>query len=190
MSAKVLINNVLPLIKNRGVYIDIGANVGLTTIPMLEYFDTIHCFEPNPNAIEMFHENILQYDTSHVVLHKEALSNTDGTAILFEPNGRSDFSTIDTTRRSKWNKRVNLKTYEVQINTLDSYNFLDVSLIKIDTEQHENAVIQGSLETIKKYSPVVLLENKRKEATDSVKLLMNMGYKMKRFKADNLLWRE
>src|SRR6056300_1797030 len=114
MSAKVLINNVLPLIKNRGVYIDIGANVGLTTIPMLEYFDTIHCFEPNPNASEMFQENILKYDTSHVVLHKEALSNTDGTAILFEPNGRSDFSTIDTTRRSKWNKRVNLKTYEVQ----------------------------------------------------------------------------
>ena len=55
MSAQRIIRIVKPYLESRdrkGTYVDIGANVGLTTLPMIDYFDQINCFEPNPVALE------------------------------------------------------------------------------------------------------------------------------------------
>jgi hypothetical protein len=46
----------------------------------------------------------------------------------------------------------------VVLNTLDSYGFTDVDIIKVDVEGHEFDVVQGAEQTILKYHPVVQLE--------------------------------
>ncbi len=44
------------------------------------------------------------------------------------------------------------------IETLDSYSFKDVDLIKIDVEGFESFVIKGSIETLTVNTPVVIIE--------------------------------
>jgi hypothetical protein len=46
----------------------------------------------------------------------------------------------------------------VPVRTLDSFAFEQVSLIKIDVEGHETQVIEGSLSTIARSQPALLVE--------------------------------
>ena len=46
----------------------------------------------------------------------------------------------------------------VEMRTLDSFGFKDVSLLKIDVEGFEDAVLAGAAETIRTNKPVVLIE--------------------------------
>ena len=47
----------------------------------------------------------------------------------------------------------------VEIRTLDSYDFPDVSMIKIDVEGHEEAVVAGAAETIRRCRPSLIIES-------------------------------
>lgn len=192
MSARRLTDTIVPILQKNarlGLYLDIGANVGFTTLPLLPFFKQIVSFEPNPNAITVFKENV---NSNTVTLNECAISNTNGKLILREPNGRSDYSTLSEKRKSVWskNKRNTYNDFEVDVFTLDSFNFQDVDLIKIDTEEHENEVIDGALETIKRCFPYIFMENKRKEAKSAIAKLESLGYKSKKMGADYFLWRE
>lgn len=46
----------------------------------------------------------------------------------------------------------------VEMRTLDSFGFKDVSLLKIDVEGFEDAVLAGSIDTIRTNQPVILIE--------------------------------
>jgi len=187
MSAKRIIDVVLPLLENQGrnrTYLDIGANVGNTTNICTHFFNNIHSFEPNPNAIELFKQNV---DLTNVMLHEIAISNFIGQTTLTEPNDRSDYSTISKRRLAKWAKQNNTyKNFEVDVKTVDSFNFQDVDFMKIDTEQSENEVVEGSLETIKRCSPIIFMENKRKEASVAKDLIIQLGYNVRTYRADML----
>ena len=61
------------------------------------------------------------------------------------------------TRTEKHNK-VKYEKIPVKIKTLDSYDFQDVDIIKIDVEGYEYDVLLGCEETIKQWKPVVQVE--------------------------------
>lgn len=192
MSALRIIKIVRPYLESRdrkGTYIDIGANVGLTTLPMIDYFNQINCFEPNPVALEQMKNNI---DTNLVNVYPVALSNFIGTADLIVPNNNTEHGSIVDERYKNWerNKRIKTQTYNVNVKTLDSYNFTNVDFIKIDTEQSENEVIEGAMQTIKKDFPVIFMENKRSEAKKAVQELVGLGYKHRTYKADMMFTKE
>ena len=48
---------------------------------------------------------------------------------------------------------------EIDVVKLDNFNLSDISLIKIDVENHENEVLQGSKQTILTNKPIIVLEN-------------------------------
>jgi len=64
----------------------------------------------------------------------------------------------------------------VNIRTLDSFGYTDVSFIKIDVEGYEYRVLQGAEETIKNFRPTILVEQ-NKGNLDSVELLKTWGYR-------------
>ena len=66
----------------------------------------------------------------------------------------------------------------VKIRTLDSFNLKNVTFIKYDIEGYELRAIQGSEQTIKKYNPVIVVEQ-NKGNLDSVDLLKSWGYELK-----------
>ena len=188
MSATRIKNVILPMLleqSRNNTYLDIGANVGNTTLPCINFFKKLHSFEPNPNAILQFKENVL---SNNVTLHELAISNFQGTATLTEPNNNSEFSTISERRLKRWEGRRNnkYKRYDVDVRSIDSFNFENVDFIKIDTEQSENEVIEGCLETIKRCSPIIFMENKRKEAAIAKDMIIKLGYNFSTHKADVL----
>lgn len=45
------------------------------------------------------------------------------------------------------------------VEKLDNFDLRDITLIKIDVENHEKEVLEGAKETIKRNKPVIVLEN-------------------------------
>jgi hypothetical protein len=53
---------------------------------------------------------------------------------------------------------VSLKTIPVKVDKIDDYNLKDIGFIKVDCQNHEKEVVEGAIQTIDKYSPVLCLE--------------------------------
>ncbi|HEV2927277.1 MAG TPA: FkbM family methyltransferase, partial [Propionibacteriaceae bacterium] len=65
------------------------------------------------------------------------------------------------------------------VRTLDSFDFRDVALLKIDVEGMEQAVIRGGLDTIARSRPVIYAEawdDSYRDATGA--LLEPLGYRL------------
>jgi FkbM family methyltransferase len=129
--------------------IDVGANYGIMSYNMSKKFQKVSAFEIVPEVLECFKLNSEKFDLKNVDIYECGLGNKDETVSLhFDP--AKTFSThVDTTT-----------TGNVNVNRLDYYNFTDVDFIKIDAEGFESFIVEGGLETIQKYKPVILYERK------------------------------
>jgi FkbM family methyltransferase len=70
----------------------------------------------------------------------------------------------------------------IPMETLDSFNFQEVDLIKIDCEGFEEFVLRGAVETLERCKPCVIVEQKRDfsarygcKKQSAVTLLQDMG---------------
>ncbi len=63
----------------------------------------------------------------------------------------------------------------VEVKTLDSYNFEDVDIIKIDVEGHEHSVLLGAKDTILKNKPLIQIEISRRARFSVYKILEELG---------------
>jgi hypothetical protein len=84
------------------------------------------------------------------------------------------------------NKKSPRQLYEISVKKLDSFNFTDLNLLKIDVEGWEFEVLKGAVETIKKHKPVLLVEFTGGESRKSLhrydvaeyqKLILELDYK-------------
>lgn len=155
-------------------YVDIGANVGKTSLPLCEHFKKVIAVEPNPLALERFKSNVIP---DNLMIIEKGMYSREGTMTLAMPNNNSEHSSLEPMRLAKW-KDEELVEWEVEVVTLDSLGLQALDLLKIDTEQGENAIFEGGMQTIEKYKPVIFFENKRNEAQRSVKMLQQLHYKI------------
>jgi FkbM family methyltransferase len=172
-----------PYIKSFNTYIDIGAHDGDTSVPFINKFKKIICFEPNPNSFKILSTN------DKLECYNVALGDKEstGTLVINNVTQNPEHGSLHKDRISKWTG----ERYEVEIKTLDSYKFFkDVNFIKIDTEQYEYFVIQGAIKTIKKNYPTIFFENKRNEADNAILLLLDLGYTVRKYKSDTIAFYE
>ena len=149
-----------PYIKQNGIGIDVGCREGGFAREMENYFTHIHCFDFRDKK-KMFKKNVI--DMSKFTYHVCGIGAEKGTA----------FTTSNKVGRIKDSGNV-----AVPIQTIDSFNFTNVTFIKYDIEGYELKALKGSEKTIKKYGPVVVIEQNRgnRFAQD---LLESWGYKFK-----------
>lgn len=108
-------------------------------------------FEPTPNIVDFLKRKYRS--NKNVEIFPIALSNT---------TGEIDFH-IDL-KRGGWSglqrqfDHDHYDTITVEVRTLDSFNFQDVQLIKIDVEGNELNTLEGSKETIIDSRPLVYFE--------------------------------
>jgi hypothetical protein len=115
-----------------------------------------------------------------------ALGSTDGKTNLIVPkNGEDGWGSTSILRNKSW---IDGSIYEVEMKTLDSFNFSEIDFIKIDVEQAEMDVISGSVETIKKNLPVIMFENKRHENDNVINFLKEIGYEIEWYKSDTVAY--
>jgi len=144
-----------------GAFIDVGANVGIWSRPLASIFKKVYAFEPVETNIECLNKNIEALD--NIEVYDNALSDRNGHANLYMGN-TSNCGNNKVTYECKMKKKHFGAEDLIPVRTLDSYEFENVGLIKIDTQGHELPIIQGSVETLKKNKPTIIFEvNKKKD---------------------------
>jgi len=182
------LQDALSYVKNFDCAIDGGANYGFMSYH-LNHFKQTHAFEMYPPVRECLEKNVKHFGLTNVIVHPYGLGEkaknvemrsktTFGNHI--HPNGEEGDGSM-------------------QIIPIDSLNLTACDFIKLDCEGYEPFIIQGAINTISKFKPVLLMEHgvknnlsekyyKVKSKDDHINLLIDMGYKiLKQFKKDIIM---
>jgi FkbM family methyltransferase len=171
-----------------GTLIDVGGNVGLITLLLADRLDDALLFEPNPAALRRARENLelngLPFRTFEV-----ALSDGEGELTLEDRGGvDSENRVVDPARPSLYPTRTAPRR------TLDGVlaeepSVGTISLVKIDVEGHEEAVVRGMLVTLReRRPPLVMLEYlERTDLAAVARLFASADYRVHRLTSEGRL---
>ena len=139
------------LLNKKRRFLDIGANVGIYSYYFKNTFEKIDAFEP----LSEITNRLKSISNESLKVHNVALSNKIGELKFHIPirNGKPIPSLASLEEQDG---ECEVRTVKVQ--TLDSYEFDDVDLIKIDVEGHEQSVIEGAFKVINKNKPLLIVE--------------------------------
>lgn len=137
------------------ITIDIGANLGIFTAAMARYIGTkgkVIAFEPLEPIYQQLVNNIQlnkleNIETRNIGIGKEAGS------FRFNSNSQ-DFNIGKGHLCAKGDIQITVNTLDKELKN----TFNKISFIKIDTEGHELAALQGGQEILKKHKPVIMCE--------------------------------
>ncbi len=185
-------NFILPILKSKKTYLDIGANIGKASLPFVNIFENVIAFEPNPIALKILTNRAKDSDNWPMgyKLKIEPFAVTDyiGEANLTVPFNEDSVNLINEGHNHqhssidndyiKSRKDKSIIKCPIKTVTLDSYNFKNVDFIKIDVEGSEINVIKGGIETLKRCKPILYFEHKSKSEHKAqiFEILKNIGY--------------
>ncbi len=156
------------------VAVDVGAHVGLWSMQLAKSFDQVHAFEPVAAFRECFNANMkcrgcegrgyIDLDPSNrvirckicdgdekVFLYSCALGAKPGRVSMNIPALHGGLDTGGTHVGGDG---------DIEMRTLDEFDFGNVDFIKIDCEGYEHHVIAGAKETITRHRPIIIVEQK------------------------------
>jgi len=150
--------------------IDIGAHLGVMSIRLAKEFDVVESFEP------LFGEYLEINTKGKVNIHPYALGSKEKAKMTMRVgqyhSGMSNIVEDDVRETTQTYKDINLTT-------LDSFNFTDVDLIKIDAEYYEWPALKGAQKTIENNRPVIMIEvhNEYKDRNHIFTYLDSINYR-------------
>ena len=137
--------------------IDIGANIGNHSLFFAKFLDVkkVHSFEPFPSNLSLLRKNMTNFSDKSQI-YDIALSNKEGLMPLYnsQHGNFGGFSLHSYSNGSSF-----LVNPSIKVTTLDSLNLQNISMIKIDVENHENEVLEGAKQTILNNKPIIFVEN-------------------------------
>lgn len=167
----------IPLLARRdGIAVDAGANKGVYLFHMSRFFARVIAIEPLP-ALANY---LKRAAPANVDVNACALSRSEGEAVLRLPRGFIELGSLEPHSAQDWTTGAEVEEHVVKLATLDSMALDNVSLIKIDVEGHELAVIDGARQTIGRCRPALLIEIEERHNRNAVhtvtKALAGLGY--------------
>ena len=135
-------------VANKGVALDIGANVGLWTSDISKEFRKVIAYEPVADFRECLQRNV---NLENVNIEACALGN------------ENTFIDMIITEENTGHSHVNPESKgsgKIPMYRLDDLELREVDYIKIDCEGYEYNILLGSEQTIKKFKPVIVIEQK------------------------------
>jgi len=126
------------------IAVDVGANVGLWAKPLTERFKRVIAFEPLEQVYSCLESNVAGLN---VDIHKHALGNVNDVVEMVYDSENTGGSFVS-----------NVGQGSINIKRLDELDLPKFGLLKIDCERHELEVLQGAMDTILKYKPIIVCE--------------------------------
>jgi FkbM family methyltransferase len=165
-------------------YVDVGANIGTTLIPIANQGCRCVAFEPNLDVAWRLLVNLKDNFYAEVEVNLTALGEyaMEGSwlPMQLDPGNSGAVSLIagDYSRSSGKSVMINSMDSALSLNFLNSLRSSEGKLlIKIDVEGFEAKVIRGGLKTIREFSPVIILEqNPGEEFQSALEELRIIGY--------------
>ena len=142
------------------VFYDIGANLGFFTVigaKIVGQTGQVHAFEPVPDNYNYLCKNVEINEFPNVSAHQYAISKSTGKGQLFlsDYSGGATLSETSIPPDFKGAMAVELAAID---DLIGQQNFLPPTLVKIDVEGAEMDVLQGMIQTIEKYKPIIIYE--------------------------------
>jgi FkbM family methyltransferase len=150
-----------------GTAVDVGAWYGPWTVRLSALADRVVSIEPNPELARL-----LRARCPGAWVVEAAASDHEGTAQLWlPPGGRGAEGTASLEHTSE-------RSITVRRVTIDGLGLTDVRFIKMDIEGHEAAALRGAEQTIRRDSPVLVLEleTRHQRIEDVTGTLARWGY--------------
>lgn len=163
--------------KNGDIVFEVGANIGAHTINLAKLVGNgfVFAFEPQRMVFQSLCANLALNSIPNVFAFQEAVSDKNGTIVIpeYDFSKNNNFGGINIENAKKGTP--------VHMQKLD--NFVDkidrLKLLKIDVEGMEIGVLKGAKELVKKFKPIIYVENDRQQhSKDLIELLWSMDYKM------------
>jgi FkbM family methyltransferase len=146
-------------LKSSMTFIDIGANQGEYSLFAAKRLTSgkVLAFEPLPSILQVFRKNIELNGFGNIEVFPVGLSDTEGTFRIYDIGDDNEgLATIYP------GERKSNSSFDVKLQTLDQIvsqsGVASVDFIKIDIEGGELKALQGSIATIGKFKPVLLVE--------------------------------
>jgi FkbM family methyltransferase len=151
--------------------IDVGAHIGALTVPLAHMVGPegrVYAFEPQRKLFRELVHNIRINELSNAIPLRFAASAEPG-IIEMNPTHRFDGQT-----------QIGMGGDKAEARTIDSFRFSNVSLIKIDVEGHEAAVLKGAKETIQTFHPAIFIEIWKRNLVVVRPILEEFGYSLEK----------
>lgn len=130
---------------------DVGANIGEYTSHFLDV-EKIYSFEPHPESFKVMKEKYM--DNTSVQAFQIGFSDSEGTAKIYDyvNNEGSDHASIFKKVITNIHQ-ADFSSTKIKLTTIDKFvkekRINQVSLLKIDTEGNELAILHGAMKTLK-----------------------------------------
>ena len=141
------IHEILKHVGKRRTCIQAGGACGVWPLMFSRYFDNVHTFEPHPENFECLMDNCRE---GNVWALNWALGNVCKSVGLKRHAEHAD-------NAGTW-YATPVGTFKMV--TIDSMGLTDVDLIQLDLEGMELEALQGARDTIAKYLPTIVIEEK------------------------------
>ncbi len=153
-----------------GDFVDVGAHIGLYTVAAaLHGKGRVLAFEPNPSARAQLTANIALNECTNVIVVPKAVGDAPGSALLHVPTTPDpSFSSLAGGRFAEGDP------IDVEVTTVDAEveaAGLRPSVVKIDVEGGELAVVGGMQRTLERDRPVLLVEVSEQSARELARTL-------------------
>jgi FkbM family methyltransferase len=147
--------------------LDVGANLGTHTLGLARYVGggAVHAFEPQRIICNMLAGSVALNGLLNVHCHNVAIGAAEALIEVpqFDYDAPLNFGSIEfgAEQREPLDQprgRDRERVERVQQRTIDSYDFDNVELIKLDVEGMEQSAIEGAGATIDRCRPVLYVE--------------------------------
>ena len=170
------------------VFIDVGANVGTHTLAIAQHLKqngTVHAFEPQRIMFQMICGSLALNSVVNTHCHNMAVGGSSGRIKVpqfdyFKPLnfGSIEFGGAQKERLHQEPGQDVTRTEFVTQVTLDSFEWPEVHVIKIDAEGMEFAILEGARETIARCAPYLLVEYLKVDKAELASRLKGFGYRL------------
>lgn len=187
-------------IKDNSIFLDIGANLGCHSVGVAnklknKYKLHVVAFEPQPFIFELLQKNMDICGISHEC-HQIGLGPVEMTIYSDLPNYKNC--------KNPGGFGLNLNDNDdsktmISIKTLDSFQYNNVSVIKLDVEGLENEVLKGGYDTIQRCKPIMIIEilggvnfdtaksDQKKYINETIDHIKSLGYNVSKVSVHDYL---
>lgn len=157
--ALMLLRDLIRKNKGEGVFLDIGANIGVFSLFMSRHAAVVHSFEPYAYVRSSLERNIVLNSIDNITVHPIALGKTNEELQYYAPTGfnRGTGSFVDS--HETLNNKAFKKMYVKEADSyLADYGIGSIDLIKMDVEGFEINILAGLKKTLATFRPVIFME--------------------------------